>query len=334
MPLDFPDSTNPTQETKVFRSAINAIAKTYRLRRDRMNDVVAAFIPPLSTESLMLWHDYPNLQVYVPQADCMLALKLLAGRERDAEDIAALCAQLAIQTREQAQALVDRYAERRWQRINFLASPLVRRTLEQVMEQISRNRAFHSVLWQFFPQYRAAPLEKLAIFWQSGRRFSFDALESQTPLAINRVDLLNVLPFYTHDIPLAETVQLLIRLIPCSSLAFAWQIMIPSPGSTRTKGDLIEVLSVIGHHLASLVGGDAQGIDIMRFRQVSRFAQRGRLVAKERGKGGLRAERGIEIAFALHRALGDLIQLPTHTCHLERDRPLVDLVMAGFTQGQ
>ncbi len=76
MPLDFPDSTNPTQETKVFRSAINAIAKTYRLRRDRMNDVVAAFIPPLSTESLMLWHDYPNLQVYVPQADCMLALKL------------------------------------------------------------------------------------------------------------------------------------------------------------------------------------------------------------------------------------------------------------------
>src|SRR5258708_27464024 len=37
VPLDFPDSTNPTQETKVFRSAINAIAKTYRLRRDRMN---------------------------------------------------------------------------------------------------------------------------------------------------------------------------------------------------------------------------------------------------------------------------------------------------------
>ena len=52
VPLDFPDSTNPTQETKVFRSAINAIAKTYRLRRDWMNDFVAAFIPPLPTESL------------------------------------------------------------------------------------------------------------------------------------------------------------------------------------------------------------------------------------------------------------------------------------------
>ena len=115
VPLDFPDSTNPNRETKVFRSAINTIAKTFRLRRDWMNDVVAAFTPPLPAESLMLWRDSPNLQIYVPQADCMLALKLLAGRERDAEDIAALCAQLAIQTREQAQALVDRYAERRWQ---------------------------------------------------------------------------------------------------------------------------------------------------------------------------------------------------------------------------
>ena len=44
----------------------------------------------------MLWRDFPNLQIYVPQADCMLALKLLAGCERDTEDIAALCAQLAI----------------------------------------------------------------------------------------------------------------------------------------------------------------------------------------------------------------------------------------------
>lgn len=121
-PLDFPDTTNPNRETKVFRSAVNAIAKTYRLRRDWMNDVVAAFTPSLPAESLMLWRDSPNLQIYVPQADCMLALKLLAGRERDAEDIAALCAQLAIQTR--AQALVDRYAERRWQQECMLQATL------------------------------------------------------------------------------------------------------------------------------------------------------------------------------------------------------------------
>ena len=124
LPLDFPDSTNPNRETKVFRSAINAIAKTFRLRRDWMNDVVAAFTPTLPAESLILWRDSPNLQIYVPQADCILALKLLAGRERDAEDIAALCAQLAIQTREQAQALVDRYAERGWQEECMLQATL------------------------------------------------------------------------------------------------------------------------------------------------------------------------------------------------------------------
>ncbi len=40
----------------------------------------------------------------------MLALKFLAGHERDAEDIAAPCARLAIRTREQAcvlQATLD-----------------------------------------------------------------------------------------------------------------------------------------------------------------------------------------------------------------------------------
>jgi hypothetical protein len=124
IPLDFPDTTNPNRETKVFRSAVNAIAKTFRLRRDWMNDVVAAFTPPIPAESLVLWRDSANLQVYVPPAECMLALKLLAGRARDEEDIAALCAQLAIHTREQAQALVDRYAERRWQQECMLQATL------------------------------------------------------------------------------------------------------------------------------------------------------------------------------------------------------------------
>jgi len=56
--------------------------------------------------------DRNEMDIYLPQADCMLALKLLSGRPRDEEDIAALCQQLNISTREQAQALVDRYADR------------------------------------------------------------------------------------------------------------------------------------------------------------------------------------------------------------------------------
>ena len=46
------------------------------------------------------------------------------ARARDAEDITALRAQLAIHTREQAQALVDRYADRPWQEECMLQATL------------------------------------------------------------------------------------------------------------------------------------------------------------------------------------------------------------------
>lgn len=49
------------------------------------------------------------LEVYIPPGEYILALKLLAGRPKDRDDINALCQQIKIQTREQAQQLVDRY---------------------------------------------------------------------------------------------------------------------------------------------------------------------------------------------------------------------------------
>jgi hypothetical protein len=116
LPLDFPDTMNPNQETKAFRSAVNVVAKKYGIKRDWMNDVVASFTPELDPKSVILWHEYPNLQVYVPQPEFILALKLLAGRDRDEDDIVALSEALNITTREEAQALVDRYAEKWWQR--------------------------------------------------------------------------------------------------------------------------------------------------------------------------------------------------------------------------
>lgn len=122
VPLDFPDTTHPTHETKTFRSAVNAVAKTYRLKRDWMNDVVASFLPNMGP--LTLWREYPSLQVYVPSADYMLAVKLLAGRDKDADDIAVLCNALSIETRAQAQAIVDRYASRSWQELCMLDTTL------------------------------------------------------------------------------------------------------------------------------------------------------------------------------------------------------------------
>lgn len=116
IPLSFPDSMTPNKHTRAFRSAANAVAKKHQIRRDWMNDVVASFVPEPDMKQLRLWHEYSNLHIYVPSADYILALKLLAGRERDEDDIVALCTLLQVGTREQAQVLVDRFASKEWQR--------------------------------------------------------------------------------------------------------------------------------------------------------------------------------------------------------------------------
>jgi hypothetical protein len=122
IPLSFPDTMNGDKATKAFRSAANAVAKKHGIRRDWINDVVASFAP--EPGPVTLWRDYSNLQVYVPSAEYILALKLLAGRDRDEDDILALCALLNIQTREQAQVLVDRFTSPQWQQECNLSATL------------------------------------------------------------------------------------------------------------------------------------------------------------------------------------------------------------------
>ncbi len=46
------------------------------------------------------------------------------------------------------------------------------------------------------------------------------------------------------------------------------------------------------------------------------------------------AERRIQVAFALHRALRDLIQMPTHPGHVQDHFALVDCSVARRTQGE
>jgi hypothetical protein len=56
-----------------------------------------------------LWRRYGPLHIYVPPKEYILALKILAGREKDIEDCEVLLQQVKITTREQAQKLLDRY---------------------------------------------------------------------------------------------------------------------------------------------------------------------------------------------------------------------------------
>ncbi|HLG60726.1 MAG TPA: hypothetical protein VKY19_02265 [Ktedonosporobacter sp.] len=115
-PLNIPDSTRPDKQTKHFYAAIREIARRHGLPRKWLNDVSFSLLGGLSPQSMELWTTYGMLQIFWPPRDFILALKLFADRRKDRPDIEALLHDLDITTREQAQAILDRYIESRFQR--------------------------------------------------------------------------------------------------------------------------------------------------------------------------------------------------------------------------
>ena len=56
-----------------------------------------------------LWRRYGPLHLYIPPKEYILALKFLAGREKDIEDCRILLPQTKVKTRRQARRLLERY---------------------------------------------------------------------------------------------------------------------------------------------------------------------------------------------------------------------------------
>lgn len=95
---------------QIFRAAVRAVTSRNKIPSTWINDVIGDFLRDIGTAPEgTLWHTYTMLEVYIPPSEYILALKLLAGRQKDRDDIHALCQQLQIRTRKQAQGLVDRY---------------------------------------------------------------------------------------------------------------------------------------------------------------------------------------------------------------------------------
>jgi len=106
---DVDDPTvSPLYQT--FKTAVQAVASRNRISITWINDRIRDFIRNIGeVPEGVLWRAYAMLEVYIPPDEYILVLKLLAGRQKDRGDILALCQQLHIQTREQAQQIVDRY---------------------------------------------------------------------------------------------------------------------------------------------------------------------------------------------------------------------------------
>ena len=122
---DIDDSTTSSLY-RDFKSAVRTVASRQNIPNSWLNDVIGDFIRDIgNVPEGTLWKKFDVLEVYIPPSDYILALKLLAGRFKDEDDIATLCKQLHIQTREQAQTLVDRYIpNKQVQQINDLDDKL------------------------------------------------------------------------------------------------------------------------------------------------------------------------------------------------------------------
>lgn len=117
-------STSPTYQ--VLKAAARLVAQKHNLPGNWFNDVIGDFLQDTGTvPEGILWSSSGMLEIYIPPAEYILALKLFAGRPKDRTDIYALCQQLQISFREQAQLLVNRYiTNQTMQQLNHLDETL------------------------------------------------------------------------------------------------------------------------------------------------------------------------------------------------------------------
>jgi hypothetical protein len=111
---------------QIFKAAVRAVANSNRIPITWINDLIGDFLRNASVvPEGVLWRHYGMLEVYIPEAEYILALKLLAGRPKDRNDTQALCQRLKVRTRRQAQQLVDRYIpNKQLQQLNNLDDTL------------------------------------------------------------------------------------------------------------------------------------------------------------------------------------------------------------------
>ncbi|GHO50942.1 hypothetical protein [Ktedonospora formicarum] len=109
-----------------FKAAIRQVANRHQIPPTWLNDLMGEFLHTMGTVPAgRLWRRYGMLEVYIPPRRYILALKLFAGRDKDREDIQALCKDLGVQTRKQAQNLLDEYIpDRRVQELNDVEETL------------------------------------------------------------------------------------------------------------------------------------------------------------------------------------------------------------------
>ncbi|GHO46239.1 hypothetical protein [Ktedonospora formicarum] len=126
--MDMPDTTSldtATKESRLFKTAVRAVARRLKIKQHWLNDDAALFVRGFAPDpQARHWKTFNRLEVYLPSKACILALKLISFREKDRGDVEALCTHLGVQTREEVQALVDTFIAKHWQEEYLLENTL------------------------------------------------------------------------------------------------------------------------------------------------------------------------------------------------------------------
>ncbi len=98
------------QMRSILSECVVIVTKRHTLRPDWFNYLSQVLMQnDVRIPDGTLWKQYGPLHIYVPPKEYILALKILAGREKDLADCAILLPQTSITTSEQAQQLLDTY---------------------------------------------------------------------------------------------------------------------------------------------------------------------------------------------------------------------------------
>jgi hypothetical protein len=98
------------QTLNPLRESVQTITKRHALNPDWFNYIAQMLIyDEVIVPHGKLWKRFGPLHIYIPAKEYILALKIMAGRDKDLEDCAILLPQTKIKTRQQAQQLLKRY---------------------------------------------------------------------------------------------------------------------------------------------------------------------------------------------------------------------------------
>ncbi len=117
------------EPVKVIRGAIAKIADKYGLNHGWLNFAVRIFVVEHEKEIIF---DFPNLKVFVPTADYLLAMKVLAMRAEsfDAEDVIFLIKHLDLKSLEEIWKIIENYYP------NKEIKPATKFQLEEIFENL------------------------------------------------------------------------------------------------------------------------------------------------------------------------------------------------------